>query len=99
MKKEELKNIILEEAIYIKNLIEEKKKIENFLKEKNQLKKSNEKNEEEIEETTGKGLGVNRRASHLGKIGNKLKKEEKISENKKLRNFIKNFLYETYKIK
>jgi CRISPR/Cas system CSM-associated protein Csm4 (group 5 of RAMP superfamily) len=69
MKKEDLKKIIFEEAIYVKNLIEEKKKIEKKLK---NLKHEAPHNESEIEETTGKGQGVNRMASHKGEIGKKL---------------------------
>lgn len=128
MKKEDLKKIILEEAIYIKNLIEEKKKIESKLK---KIKDDDYFDESEIEETTGKGQGVNRRASHKGEIGKKLKKEgeidevsgvsqtasrqagknttnpvykkrkerSQIKEEKIVRNFVKNFLYESYGLK
>lgn len=74
MKKEELKSIILEEAKNIKKLIEEKKEIEKS------LEKLNKDNECEIEETTGKGHGINRRASHKGEIGKTLKKEEEVTE-------------------
>jgi len=79
MKKSELKNIILQEAIYIKNLVQEKKKIEEALK---KLEKETpfEEDEKEMDETTGKGQGVNRRASHKGEIGATLKKEEELEE-------------------
>lgn len=56
-----------EESINIKKIFTEKNK-ENFDEENN------------VEETTGKGLSVNHRASHKGKIGNKLKKEDEIKE-------------------
>ena len=128
MKKEDLKKIIFEEAVYVKNLIEEKKKIEKKLK---KFEDDTSCDESEIEETTGKGQGVNRRASHKGEIGKKLKKEEEIDEmtgvsqtasrqagknttnpvykkrkekgyvkeEKIVRDFIKNLLYESYGLK
>jgi hypothetical protein len=127
MKKEDLKKIIFEEAVYVKNLIEEKKKIENKLK---KIEDGASCDESEIEETTGKGQGVNRRASHKGDVGKKLKKEGEIDEisgvsqtasrqagknttnpvykkrkekgqikeEKIVRTFVKNMLYETYQI-
>ena len=70
MTKSELKALILKEAIYIKNLVEEKVKIQKTLKEM----------EGEVDETTGKGLGVQHRASHKGEVGKQLKVEDNAEE-------------------
>ena len=71
MEKSLLKSIILQEAMYVKNLLEEKKQIEEELS-----KLNDEIPEEEVDETTGKGLGLQHRASHHGEIGDNLKVEE-----------------------
>lgn len=84
MKKSELKNIILQEAIYIKNLVEEKKQIEETLKKIEEGAPFEEEGKEEegkeVEETTGKGLGVQHRASHKGELGKRLKVEDELEE-------------------
>ena len=89
MKKSELIQVIKEEHKYIKNLLEEKGRIESLLSEKAEIeKKLDEINaaensiveSDEVDETTGLGQGVNRRASHKGEAGSKLKKEEELEE-------------------
>ena len=94
MNKKELIEEILQEAIYIKNLFEEKKQIEKDLKKL-------EDDGEEIDETTGLGLGVNNRASHKGEIGKKLKKDEskELQEMALLRKVIRKQLMESYDVK
>jgi len=110
MNKNEIKDMILQEAKYIKSLLTEKKELEKKIEEiendKNEniskstsltTKKSTPqrlKKSKEIEETTGKGQGVNRRASHKGKSGENLKLEE--AQILQLRKAIRKTIYENY---
>jgi len=108
MKKSELIQMIKEEHKYIKNLLEQKERIENLLKEKAEIEKQLDEIEcsenpedgaPEVDETIGKGLGVNRRASHQGEAGERLKVEEEKIQESAIRKTIRKQLFESYGLK
>jgi hypothetical protein len=110
MKKEELKKIILEEALHIKSLVEEKAQIEEELKkleeedmdETTGLGKSGEKlkKEEGLEEMQSVGLSSSHQ-SGAGTTNPQFQSREKkgyVKEEQTIRKFVRNQLYESYGI-